>query len=47
MKEPAAVIEQIVQASDPDALQIEAGLLEATDNGLRPGDPEDQPDQTP
>lgn len=34
----------IQQAStDAEALAIEASLLQETDNGLRPGDPEDQP----
>ncbi len=30
-------------STDEEALAIEASLLEPTDNGLRPGDPEDQP----
>ncbi len=40
-EDPVAAIQSA--SSDEEALQLEASLLEQSDNGLQPGDPEDQP----
>lgn len=32
-------------STEEEALAVEASLIEQTDNGLKPGDPDDQPEQ--